>query len=257
MPANSLKIIILFLFINYSLGCSVMHLRQLKEVRPKEYIRAAITPSGKKIGFDHKNGYHYTLGDSAIVGISKSGYWVILRMKYVKEIRKTSPKMVRSSKDLRNQEIIELVTKNNTVVQFNDAGGIYDDSDNTIKGLNLDGNEESYKLKSIMGARVEPPCIVSKDSLMEMKDPFIKEVVTSEQKLVILDRRGGMFVEPSNVLVGYNTKGDLVRLNRDQIDTVYAELPFLSANFRDFIIGGTLGAMIFYILAYDLFFPSD
>lgn len=226
MMQKTLKVFILLIFINYTfIGCSVIRIRQLSKIQPKEKIRNVIKPSGDKIRFDYKGGYHYLLEAPAVAGITKNGFWAIIRMRDVKEIRTTNPKITKSKKQLRNQKIIELVTLNYDVVQFDSAGGIYDDSDKTIKGLNQIGKEETYKLNTIIGCRIVPPDIVSKDSLKEHKDLSIAEVVTGDQKLIIFDRRGGMFVEASNVLVGYTMKGSLIRLNRDQVDIVYVNHP--------------------------------
>ena len=246
-----LLFLILFSFLNYTfIGCSIVRIRQLNEIQPNDKIRNVITPSGENIRFDYKDGYHYMLEEPGIAGISNGGFWAALQMKYIKEIRRTSPKIIKSKKQLRNQKIIELITFNYDLVQFDSAGGIYVDSDKTIKGFTQNGKEEIYKLNSIIGCRIELPEIISKDHLFLMKDQFIAEVVTNDNKLIIFDRRGGMFVEVSNVLVGYTMKGSLIRLDQNQIETVYINHPFL---FGPFIIGTSLGLLFFY---YKVVVPS-
>lgn len=227
------------------MGCSIVRIRQLNEIQPNDKIRNVITPSGENVLFDYKNGYHYMLEEPGIAGISKGKFWAALQMKYIKELRSTNPKIIKSKKRLRNQKIIELITFNYDLVQFDSAGGIYDDSDKTIKGFTQSGKEEIYKLNAIMGCRIELPEIISKERLFLMKDQFIAEVVTNDKKLIVFDKRGGMFVEASNVLVGYTMKGSLIRLDRDQIETVYVNHPF---PFGPFIIGSSLGILIFYYL---------
>lgn len=246
----------LFSFINYAfLGCTAVYRRQLNEIQPNDKIRNAITPSRDKIRFDYKNGYHYMLEAPGIAGITESGFWAVIQMKYIKEIRSTSPKIIKSKKELRNQKIIELITNDNTLVKFDSAGGIYDNSDEIVEGLNQHGYEESYKMNSIMGCRITPPGIISKDHLFLMKDQFIAEVVTSEEKLITFDEQGGMYVEASNVLVGFTKEGSLIRLNQNQIDFVYVKHPVPVATFiMGSLLGSFLGAVLIY---YYLIIPSQ
>jgi hypothetical protein len=225
------------------MGCSAVRIRQLYEIQPNDKIRNAFTLAGEKIRFDHKGGFHYAVEDPGIAGIMKSGDWIVFRMRDVKEIRKISPEITKSKKLLRNQKIIEVTTLNYDLVQFDSVGGIYDESDKTIKGFNINGIEESYELKSLKGARTVTPNIISIDSLMRNKDLSIAEILTNDQKLFIFNRQGGMFVEASNVLVGYNMKGSLIRLDRDQIETVYVNHPF---SLGTFIMGSSLGGLSLY-----------
>lgn len=236
--------LILSSFINYTfIGCSTVRIRQLYEIQPNDKIRNAFTSAGEKIRFDNKGGFHYALEEPGIAGIMKSGDWIVFRMRDIKEIHKTSPEITKSKKLLRNQKITEVITLNYDLVRFDSASGIYDDSDKTIKGINTNGIKESYKLKSLTGARIVAPDIISMDSLMRNKDASIAEIVTNDQKLIIFDRLGGMFVEASNVLVGYTMKGSLVRLDGNQIETVYVDHPF---SLGTFIIGSSLAGLILY-----------
>lgn len=246
-----LWLLILFSFINYSfIGCSVVRIRQLNEIQPNDKIRNVTTLSGEIFRFDYKGGYHYMLEEPGIAGISNRGFWAALQIKYIKEIRSTSPKIIKSKKQLRNQKIIELVTLNYDLVQFDSVGGIYSDSDKIIKGFTQSGKEEIFKLNSIIGCRIELPEIISKDRLFLMKDQFIAEVITSDERLIIFDKYGGMFVEATNVLVGYTMKGSLIRLDRDQVESIYVNHPF---PFGPFIIGTSLGLLFFY---YKVVLPS-
>jgi hypothetical protein len=226
MFLKSLKLILLFSFINYAFwGCTVTYKAQRFEILPNDIIEKVITPSGEEIKFDYKGGYHYMLEDPGILGRKKNGNWVVFRLRDIREIHKTSPKITKWKKYLRNQKITELITLNNTLLRFNPRGGIYDDSDGKIEGLNQKSHEVTYRLKSIKGARIELPEIISKDSLLEIKNQFIAEVLTNNQELIIFDWRGGMFVEASNVIVGFDPKGSPIKLNSDQIDIAYVKQP--------------------------------
>ena len=107
-----------------------------------------------------------------------------------------------------------------------------------------------FDLKSTMGARISSPETISEDSLLERKDQFIAEILTSDQRLIIFDKRGGIFVEPSNVIVGFTPNGSLVRLNRDQVDVGYVNQPEPVTTFFMGLIFGPPFLIMFAYLFY-------
>ena len=126
---------IIISFINYTfMGCATVY-KQLYEINPHDRIKKIIMPEGQQIKFDSRWGFLVQVEKTGIAGRTVKGYWVFLQLKDIKEIHKTSPKITRSIKQLRNQKIIELVTNENILVRFDSTGGRYDDSDYTIKGV--------------------------------------------------------------------------------------------------------------------------
>lgn len=217
---------IIISFINYTfMGCATVNKKRLYEINPHDRIKKITIPDGQQIKFDSRGGFLVQVEKAGIAGRTVKGYWVFLQLEDIKEIHKTSPPITRSIKQLRNQKIIELVSNENILVRFDSTGGRYDDSDYTIKGVKKNGVEETYQLRFTKGARIILPDNISIDSLLETKDQFIAEILTSDQRLIIFDKHGGFYVEPSNVVVGYTPKGSLVKLNRDQIDIGYVNQP--------------------------------
>lgn len=212
-------LVILFSFITYTfINCVEARKKLSYEIHPHDHIKVVFTPEGQQIKFDSRGGFLVQLEKTGIAGRTVKGNWIFLQLKDVKEIHTTSPILTNWRSRLRDKKITEVVTKDNILVRFNPEGAVYIDSIRTIKGVNQNGYEEIYQLKAIKGGRFNLPEIISKDSLLKRKDQFIAEILTNDQKLIIFDKRGGIFVEPSNVIVGFTTKGSIVRLNRDQID---------------------------------------
>ena len=140
----------------------------------------------------------------------------------VVELHRTSPSIIRlwNKKRLRGKKILEVITTNSTLVRFDSTGGLYDDSQRTIKGNDIYGEEKIYDLKSTMGARDSIAEDISKENFLENKDQFIAEVLNKDQRLIVFDKKGGMFVEASNIVVGYKRDGSIVKLNPDQIEVI-------------------------------------
>lgn len=233
------------------MGCATVY-KQSYEINPHDHITKIIIPDSQRIKFDSRGGFLIPLEKAGIAGRTVKRNWVFLQLKDIKEIHKTSPQITRSIKQLRNQKIIELVTNENVLVRFDSAGGRYDDSDYTIKGVKQNGVEKIYQLRFTKGARINLPDNISMDSLTETKDQFITEILTSDQRLIIFDRHGGFYIEPSDFVVGFTPKGSLVKLNRDQIEIGYVNQPpkpetifFMS------LLGGPLLLITFVSLLYS------
>ena len=95
------------------------------------------------------------------------------------------------------------------------------------------------------------PQYISEDSLLENKDLTIAEILTNDQRVIVFDRRGGIFVEPSNVVVGSTPNGSIVRLNRDRVDFGYVDLPEPGTTFFLNFMGAPLLLIMFARLYYE------
>jgi hypothetical protein len=184
-------------------------------------------PDGQQMQFDHQGGFFLQLEKPGIVGRTLEGEWVFIKLDDVFELHGTSPQIIKlwKKRELRNQKIIEVINKDGTLVRFDSNGGVYDDSKLTVRGNERDGEERVFGWKSTVGARLFSPESISKDSLLENWDQSISEVLTNDQELFIFERYGGMFVEPSNIVVGFTPKGSRVKLDRDQINFLKVERP--------------------------------
>ena len=174
----------------------------------------------------------------------------------VVELHRTSPSIIRlwNKKRLRGKKILEVITTNSTLVRFDSTGGLYDDSQRTIKGNDIYGEEKIYDLKSTMGARDSIAEDISKENFLENKDQFIAEVLNKDQRLIVFDKKGGMFVEASNIVVGYKRDGSIVKLNPDQIEVIRInqQSPELT-----FFWGLIVGMTVFFVFVGQHFYDTD
>jgi hypothetical protein len=252
-----LWLLIFFSFINYTfVGCTVVYTKQLFEVKPHNHIKKVTLTSGEVVRFDYRGGYLVQFEKPGIAGRTSKGDWVFTKMENVVELHRTSPSIIRlwNKKRLRNKKIIEVITTNSTLVRFDSTGGSYDDSKRTVKGSDIYGSEKIYNLKSTMGARVSIAKDISKENFLENKDQFIAEVLNKDQRLIVFDKKGGMFVEASNIVVGYKRDGSIVKLNSDQIDIVCInqQSPELS-----FFGGFIIGVSVFFAFVGQHFYDND
>jgi hypothetical protein len=245
-----LSLIILFCFINnIFIGCTSWHKKLFYEINSQDHIKKVVKPDGQIIRFDFRGGFLFHIENPGIAGRTIKGSWVVLQLNDVKELHKTSPKITNWRSRLRGKKITEVITKESKVIGFNTDGAVYVDSIKIIKGITLENEEVKYQLMSIKGARTELPEIISKDSLLK-NDLFIAEILTNDNKLIIFDRLGGIFVEPSNVVAGFTPKGSIVRLNRDQVDIGYVNKLEHGTTFMAGLIASPLLLLLFAHLFY-------
>lgn len=252
-----LWLIILFSFINYTfIGCTVVYRKQLFEVKPQDHIKKVTLTSGEIVRFDYRGGFLVQFEEPGIAGRTPKGDWVFTKMDKVVELHRTSPSIIRlwDKKRLHGKKILEIITTNSTLVRFDSTGGLYDDSQRTVKGNDIYGNEKIYDLKSTIGARDSMAEDITKENFSENKDQFIAEVLNKDQRLIVFDKKGGMFFEASNIVVGYKRDGSIVKLNPDQIEVVRInqQSPELT-----FFGGLIVGMTVFFAFVGQHFYDTD